>query len=106
MSGPEGETFKFARAMRQFHEAATRGHEDRAIDALADALDVKAETLGKRAGPAIAEAIRARQILSKLTQDEYDALAKHVGPGAIEQLEDWDTTLEAWAQAMHPKRHH
>jgi N12 class adenine-specific DNA methylase len=104
VSGPTGDAFKFVRAMRQFQEASKEGQDDKAMDALADALDVKLEMLNsKKAGEAVAAAIRARQILSRLDDAEYAALKKHIGDGAFDQLEDWDAVLEGWARAVHPK---
>jgi hypothetical protein len=102
-SGPTGEAFRFIRDMKKFHVAATRGEEDEAMKWLADALDVKAEELGRKAGAAVAESIRGRKVLDGLDEDEYDALRKHVGPEAFDQLEEWDATLEGWARTIKPK---
>jgi N12 class adenine-specific DNA methylase len=104
VSGPAGETFKFVRAMRKFHEASIRGDDKASMDALMDGLDVKAETLnGPKAKSAIANSIRSHKLLEHLSDEEFAAVHKHIGDDAFHELEDYDLVLESWARTIHPK---
>lgn len=103
VSGPDGEAFKFTRAMRQYMDAAQHGDDEKAMAALSDALDVKAEELGKGASEAVATAIRARQILAHLSYEEQEKLGKHIGRDAYDELEEFDMLLEGWARMMKPQ---
>jgi N12 class adenine-specific DNA methylase len=95
----EGDALEFRIHMRRAHEQMNQGNDERATDELAKALEIKADEVYDP-NNAVAASIRGRKLLKGLSEDELEALQKHIGRDAYDRLVDHDMILEGWANAV------
>jgi hypothetical protein len=76
----------------------------KAIQAGTDPSEAVAGALGERDNTSVAASLRSRKFLAKLKPEQRMQLTDYLGEATVQELQDYDNLLEAWASAIKPKR--